>query len=81
MNRQEAREILPLVNDPENMRMLNVYLDWKIEQTRDELETAVEISRVSELQGRVRELRRMKELDLWIRDWASKEPEVNNEGR
>lgn len=70
MDKREAKQVLPLVNDPESMRLLNIYLDWKIEKTRDELEGAIEISRVSELQGRIRELRRMKNLRGYVQDWA-----------
>lgn len=69
MEKSLARQLLPLVNDPEAMRLLNIYIDWKIEQTRNELEHAIEVARISELQGRVRELRRMKELRELTHGW------------
>jgi len=56
MEKETARKFIPLVNDPEFYRDLVLYANYRIEVLRKELETS-ELTRVSEIQGQIKELR------------------------
>jgi hypothetical protein len=60
MKRELARYLLLLVNDKEMLDRLQALIDSKIENHRLSLESAKTIERVSELQGAIAELRRLK---------------------
>lgn len=62
MNKQDYREMLPLVNDKDHMERLAKYATTRIEQHRDHLEKEKDKDRILEIQGAIRELRRFATL-------------------
>ena len=62
MDKQPYRDLLPLVNDKAIMELLEVYAKARIELRRDQLETSKDLQRISEIQGALAELRRIKTL-------------------
>lgn len=63
MDKETARKFIPMVNDPEFHQDLLLYVGYRIELLRRELESA-ELTRIQEIQGQLRELRlfmRLKE--------------------
>ena len=62
MDKQQYRDLLPLVNDKAIMELLEVYAKARIELRRDQLETSKDLQRISEIQGALAELRRIKTL-------------------
>ena len=62
MDKQQYRDLLPLVNDKAIMELLEVYAKARIELRRDQLETPKDLQRISEIQGALAELRRIKTL-------------------
>jgi hypothetical protein len=64
MDKMVARELLPLVNDPEDFASLVGYADYRISVLSKELETSVDINIILRLQGQIKELRRMHDLKV-----------------
>ena len=62
LDKQQYRDLLPLVNDKAIMELLEVYAKARIELRRDQLETSKDLQRISEIQGALAELRRIKTL-------------------
>ena len=62
MDKQQYRDLLPLVNDKAIMELLEVYAKARIELRRDQLKTSKDLQRISEIQGALAELRRIKKL-------------------
>lgn len=58
MDRDFYRGMLPLVNEKDQMDRLCTYADVRIEQHRDHLEKEKDPSRILEIQGAIKELRR-----------------------
>ena len=49
MDKQQYRDLLPLVNDKAIMELLEVYAKARIELRRDQLETSKDLQRISEI--------------------------------
>lgn len=62
MNRDVARQMLPVVNDKDVMDRLKTYAAYRIEQHRDNLEKQADPEKVWRLQDRIAELRRFETL-------------------
>jgi len=62
MNKENYRELLPLVNDRESMLKLEYYAKQRIENLRSYLENQKEPQKIYELQGAIAELRRIATL-------------------
>lgn len=60
--KQQYRELLPLVNDKNAMQLLQTYVDSRIEKYRNLLEVQKEPTRILEMQGAIAELRRFATL-------------------
>lgn len=60
--KQQYRELLPLVNDKDAMQLLQTYVDRRIEKYRNLLEVQKEPTRILEMQGAIAELRRFATL-------------------
>lgn len=60
--KQQYRELLPLVNDKDTMQLLQTYVDSRIEKYRSLLEVQKEHPRILEMQGAIAELRRFATL-------------------
>ena len=60
--KQQYRELLPLVNDKDAMQLLQTYVDSRIEKYRNLLEVQKETTRILEMQGAIAELRRFATL-------------------
>ena len=60
--KQQYRELLPLVNDKYAMQLLQKYVDSRIEKYRSLLEVQKEHTRILEMQGAIAELRRFTTL-------------------
>ena len=65
------RNLLPLVNEKDQMERLTSYTDGRIETLRNQLEKQKDCDRVLEIQGAITELRRFSTL----RDEVIKEAE------
>ena len=72
MDKQQYRDLLPLVNDKAIMELLEVYAKARIELRRDQLETSKDLQRISEIQGALAELRRIKTLRDEVIEGAKK---------
>ena len=64
------RALLPLVNEHEQMKRLNMYVEHRIEALRDQLETLSDVEQVKAYQGSIRELRRFTTLRDEVRKGA-----------
>lgn len=62
MTRDQARKILPLVNDPTSYALLKEYALDRIETLRTFLENQKDFNKVLETQGAIAELRRIATL-------------------
>jgi hypothetical protein len=62
MDKQFYRTLLILVNDKKVMAEIHNYANARIEILRDQLETSKSQQRISEIQGALAELRRIKTL-------------------
>ena len=60
--KQQYRELLPLVNDKDAMQLLQTYVDSRIEKYRNLLEVQKEPTRILEMQGAIAELHRFATL-------------------
>ena len=72
LDKQQYRDLLPLVNDKAIMELLEVYAKARIELRRDQLETSKDLQRISEIQGALAELRRIKTLRDEVIEGAKK---------
>ena len=72
MDKQPYRDLLPLVNDKAIMELLEVYAKARIELRRDQLETSKDLQRISEIQGALAELRRIKTIRDEVIEGAKK---------
>lgn len=70
MNKEQYRSVLPLVNNHEQMERLMVYVDHRIKDLRDQLETLSDVDQIKAYQGSIRELRRFKTLRDEVRKGA-----------
>lgn len=70
MSKDVYRSLLPLVNEHEQMKRLQAYVDYRIEGLRDQLETLADADQVKAYQGAIRELRRFKTLRDEVRKGA-----------
>lgn len=64
MDKQQYRDLLPLVNDKAAMELLELYARARIELRRDQLEQTIHPDRFKSTQGSIAELRRL----LTLRD-------------
>lgn len=62
MNRDLARQLLPIVNDKDLMERLQAYVSYRIELHRDNLEKHADPERMWRLQAQILELRRLSTL-------------------
>jgi|TARA_R110001606_G_scaffold279660_1_gene428223 hypothetical protein len=62
MSKELHRSLLPLVNEHEQMKRLQIYVEYRIEVLRDQLETISDPAQFKSFQGSIRELRRFKTL-------------------
>ena len=67
MIKEQAREILPLVNDPEMHPRLIQYADQRLEILRQHLENEKNLQKVSEIQGSIAEIKRLFTLKNEVR--------------
>ena len=67
MIKEQAREILPLVNDPEMHPRLIQYAEQRLEILRQHLETEKNPQKMSELQGAIAEIKRIFTLKAEVR--------------
>jgi acetolactate synthase regulatory subunit len=58
MDKMQYRQMLPLVNEKDQMERLTAYVDDRIETMRDQLEKLADVDQVKTMQGAIRELRR-----------------------
>ena len=49
LDKQQYRDLLPLVNDKAIMELLEVYAKARIELRRDQIETSKDLQRISEI--------------------------------
>ena len=70
MSKDVYRSLLPLVNEHEQMKRLQSYVDHRIEGLRDQLETLADADQVKAYQGAIQELRRFKTLRDEVRKGA-----------
>ena len=49
LDKQQYRDLLPLVNDKAIMEFLEVYAKARIELRRDQIETSKDLQRISEI--------------------------------
>jgi len=54
----QYRQMLPLVNEKDQMERLTAYVDDRIETMRDQLEKLADVDQIKTMQGAIRELRR-----------------------
>lgn len=62
VSKELAQKLLPLVNDTEVMRDLQLYIASRIAFLKDELATAKTFEEVRAMQGAIKELNRFKTL-------------------
>lgn len=62
MQKELARELLPLVNDHEKFPLLDKYIGDRITTMRTYLETSKDHNKILEIQGAIQELRRFATL-------------------
>lgn len=62
MQKELARELLPLVNDHEKFPLLDKYIEDRITTMRTYLETSKDHNKILEIQGAIQELRRFATL-------------------
>jgi len=62
MDQKQYRQLLPLVNDKDQMDRLNDYVTARIDQHRDNLEGQKDHHRILEIQGAISELKRFRTL-------------------
>ena len=70
MSKELHRSLLPLVNEHEQMKRLQAYVDYRIEAIRDQLETIADHDQTRAFQGAIRELRRFTTLREEVRKGA-----------
>lgn len=70
-----ARKLVPLVNALDEMDLIHTYVEDRLRKLHKDLETAIHIDKVKELQGAIRELRRFETLRDEVIE-GSKEPKV-----
>lgn len=58
MDRMQYRELLPLVNDKDQMDRLLAYVGYRITTLRDQLEHSNDPQHIRLIQGEIKELRR-----------------------
>ena len=68
MTRDEAKQLLPLVNNYDIMALLTQYAEKRIEELRTQVETARTFDDVRSYQGRIHEMRRLIKLQEEIRN-------------
>jgi hypothetical protein len=59
MDQKQYRQLLPLVNDKDQMDRLRNYAGIRIEALRDQLEKLSDVDQIKAIQGSIRELRRI----------------------
>lgn len=59
MDQKQYRQLLPLVNDKDQMDRLRAYATNRIEAMRDQLEKISDVDQIRLIQGSIRELRRI----------------------
>lgn len=62
MDKDVARSLLPLVNDPKTLSILIEYSEYRISRLKDALSIAKTFEEVQKLQGAIRELSLFKTL-------------------
>lgn len=62
MDKKLAKEILPLVNDPDHYALLNKYVAGRIETLRGYLEKTPDHAKITAMQGQIAELRTFQTL-------------------
>ena len=62
MDQKNYRQLLPLVNDKDQMDRLQTYVGHRIETMRDQLEKISDVDQIKAMQGAIRELRRFHTL-------------------
>jgi hypothetical protein len=62
MNKELARAVLPLANDPNTYPLLQQYVSSRIETMRGYLENTKDHTKLLEIQGAIAELRRFQTL-------------------
>jgi hypothetical protein len=62
MNRELAREILPLVNDHDFYAMVKSYADYRIKELKDQFLGVYKMDDVARIQGAIMELKRFATL-------------------
>lgn len=57
-----ARDLLPLVNDPEQLKSLLDYVEYRIKYMSRTLEVSTDLHEILRAQGAIKELRRFENL-------------------
>lgn len=67
MIKEQARQVLPLVNDPEMHPLLVKYAEYRLDILRQHLENEKNLQKVSEIQGSIAEIKRLFTLKNEVR--------------
>jgi len=59
MNLAVAKELLPLVNDVDDLKALHVYAEDRLKVIRNDLDTNTDLNSILRLQGQIKELKRL----------------------
>jgi hypothetical protein len=66
MQKYEAEDFLPLVNNVEYFKLVQEYAEYRINLLQKSLETLVEINDILRVQGQIKELRRFQNLRVEV---------------
>jgi len=67
IEKNKARDFLPLVNHLDNYELLVEYANMRIAQCHKEIESALDMISVARIQGRIQELNLLKKLQEQVR--------------
>lgn len=62
IDKQIARKLLPLVNDPVDMKLIGEYITFRLDLLRLDLENATDMNSILRTQGQIKELKRLLNL-------------------
>lgn len=70
MNQEQAKKLLPLVNNYEDFELVKEYARNRIEELKNDLLQAQDFHKVKEIQGKIWELQRFETLRALVLDKA-----------
>jgi hypothetical protein len=73
MNPKVARDVLPIVSNPNFNELMGIYLDEKISEQHRTLEQATDIQTIYKAQGATAILKRLKTMKLEIQSSAERD--------